>query len=187
MENIISDIPKVFHNEKTGQLMTTCIMCDDNILEYEHGYLIEKAFKKNIKNDEFEMIFEYAICTECQQSMSKEMSEKSMKNIQSYFNKNKIHISKLSNSQSDIQKRLNTCMINESDVNDMKEYQIAGQFYKKSMIVFDAFPFAIGEIAIEDIQELLSEKTRDFSDKFKDLILPPGVRDKIPDNRPVFF
>ena len=48
------------------------------------------------------------------------------------------------------------------DVNDMKEYQIAGQFYKSTMIVFDAFPFAIGDLAIEEIQELLSKKTRDF-------------------------
>ena len=167
--------------------MILCIMCDDKLLKYEHGYLIEKAFKKNIKTNEFEMIFEYAICTECQQSMSKEMSEKSMKNIQSYFNKHKVNISKLSNSQNDIDKRLSTCMIKENGVVGMEEYQIAGQFYKESMIVFDAFPFAIGDMAIEEIQDLLSKKTRDFSDKFKDLILPPGVRDKIPDNRPVFF
>ena len=74
-------------------------------------------------------------------------------------------------------------MIENTNVNEMNEYQIAGQFYKKKMIVFDAFPFAVGETAINEIQEMLSEKTRDFSDKFKDLILPPDVREKIPNKR----
>lgn len=187
VKNIISEIPQIFRNQKTGDLLNTCIMCDDNLLDYEHGYLIEKAFKKNVQKNEFELIFEYAICTECQQSMSKEMSEKSMKNIQLYFNKYKARISKLSNSKNDIDLRLTNCMIKEENVDGMQEYQIAGQFYKTNMIVFDAFPFAIGEIAIGEIQELLSKKTRDFSEKFKDLILPPSVRDKIPDNRPVYF
>jgi hypothetical protein len=68
-----------------------------------------------------------------------------------------------------------------------EEYQIAGQFWQNSMIVFDSFPFALGETAVNEIQELLSDKTRGFSDKFKDLILPPDVRDKIPDDRLVFF
>ncbi len=187
MHNLQSDIPKIFYTGKTGEMHKTCIMCDDLILEYEHGYIIEKAFKRNEKTNQFDVIFEYALCTECQQSLSKEMSEKSMRNIQKYFQHYKSNISALSSSENDINKRLSNCMIENTNVNEMNEYQIAGQFYKKKMIVFDAFPFAVGETAINEIQEMLSEKTRDFSDKFKDLILPPDVREKIPDKRIVFF
>ena len=187
MQNLQSRIPKIFYSEETGGLHKTCIMCDDLILKYEHGYIIEKAFKRNEKSNKFDVIFEYALCTECQQSLSKEMSHKSMRNIQQYFLKYKSNISGLNSSESDISKRLSNCMITNIDVNEMDEYQIAGQFYKNSMIVFDAFPFAVGEIAVNEIQEMLSEKTRGFSDKFKDLILPPDVRDKIPDDRLVFF
>jgi hypothetical protein len=187
MDNFISDIPEIFRSNKNGELLASCIMCDDDLLNYEHGYVIEKAFNKKPGTDDFELIFEYAICTECQQSLSKEMSEKSMKNIRRFFNVHKTNISGLSNTDSDISKRLRTCMISDNEVADMKEYQIAGQFYKDHMIVFDAFPFAIGDHAIDEIQELLSKKTKDFSDKFKDLILPPDVRDKIPDDRLVFF
>lgn len=187
MQNLQSKIPKIFYSEETEGLHKTCIMCDDLILKYEHGYIIEKAFKRNEKSNKFDVIFEYALCTECQQSLSKEMSHKSMRNIQQYFLKYKSNISGLNSSESDISKRLSNCMITNIDVNKMDEYQIAGQFYKNSMIVFDAFPFAVGEIAINEIQEMLSEKTRGFSDKFKDLILPSNVRDKIPDDRLVFF
>ena len=187
MNNFQSNIPKIFYSEETGDLHKTCILCDDLILQYENGYIIEKAFKRNVKTGKFDLVFEYALCTECQQSLSKEMSEKSMRNIQKYFQLYKSNISGLSSSEFDISKRLSNCMIKDTKVNEMNEYQIAGQFYKNSMIVFDAFPFAVGEIAINEIQEMISEKTRDFSDKFKDLILPPEVRDKIPEDRIVFF
>ena len=187
MQNLQSDIPKIFYAGKTGEKHEICIMCDDLILEYEHGYIIEKAFKRNEKTNQFDVIFEYALCTECQQSLSKEMSEKSMRNIQKYFQHYKSNISGLSSSEININKRLSNCMIKSIDVNEMNEYQIAGQFYKDKMIVFDAFPFAVGETAINEIQEMLSKKTKDFSDKFKDLILPPDVREKIPDKRIVFF
>jgi len=187
MLSINSDIPEIFFNENSGKMHDTCLLCDDNLLKYKHGYVIEKAFKKNNLTDEFEVIFEYALCTECQQSLSKEMSKKSMENIQKFFHDHKKNISALTNSEVDINTRLNKCMITNDDIADTNEYQIAGQFYKQTMIVFDSFPFALGETAVNEIQELLSEKTRGFSDKFKDLILPPDVRDKIPDDRLVFF
>ena len=55
------------------------------------------------------------------------------------------------------------------------------------MIVSNDFPFAIGFGAIEEIQELISEKTRGFSDKFKDIVLPPHVKDNFPKDRVLIF
>lgn len=187
MQNLQSKIPKIFYSDKTGELHNTCILCDDMILKYDQGYVIEKAFIRNTESNSFDVVFEYALCTECQQSLSKEMSEKSMKNIQKYFGQYKRNMSGTDSAEFDINKRLSNCMITDQDVNNMNEYQIAGQFYKDSMIVFEAFPFAVGETAINEIQDMISEKTRGFSDKFKDLILPPDVKDKIPDDRLVFF
>lgn len=187
MLSVKSEIPDIFFNNKTGKFHESCILCDDHLLSYKHGYVIEKAFKRNSQTKKFELVFEYALCTECQQSLSKEMSVKSMQNIQKFFQHHKGSIHSLSNSDSDVQTRLNTCMITGEDLSKTEEYQIAGQFWQNSMIVFDSFPFALGETAVNEIQELLSDKTRGFSDKFKDLILPPDVRDKIPDDRLVFF
>ena len=39
-----------------------------------------------------------------------------------------------------------------------------------------------GEKAINEMQDLISKKTKDFLDGFKDKIIPPEIRDKVPDD-----
>jgi hypothetical protein len=180
-------IPKIFHLEETDKIHDKCILCEDNLLKYEYGYLVEKAFKRNKETGNFETVFEYAICTECQKKIAEEISQESLLNIQRYLMN---HISKNYHSASfisDYKNRLKTCMVTAENISEMNEYQIGGQFLKELMIVNESFPFTIGEKSIYEIQELLSEKTKGFMNKFKDLILPPHVKNNIPDNRFIFF
>lgn len=181
------EIKEIFYSEKNNKLFNKCILCEDNILEYEHGYAVEKAFKYNSETKRHETIFEYAICTECIQRSSSEMSEKSVSNIQKYLNKFRENQKQYTDNVADIEERTKICMVTNKDVYKSEEFQIAGFFIKKEMIVSDIFPYAIGEEAIEEIQNLISEKTRNFSDNFKNLILPPDIRKKLPKDRIVIF
>lgn len=177
-------IHKNFYSEKDGELLKTCVFCNDNVLEYEYGYVIEKAFKFNKVTNIFELVFEYALCTECMQRLSSEMSEESKNNITEYFNRNKKqeYFSVLT-----VEERFKMCMLSGKNLKTQKEYQIAGFFIKDEMIVSNDFPFAIGFDAIEEVQELISDQTRDFSDKFKDVVLPPHVKDNFPKDRILIF
>ncbi len=180
-------INNIFLSDKTGKFPEKCVFCDDNILEYEQGYVIEKAFKYNEKTKTFKTIFEYALCAECIQRLSSEMSKESSEKVQNYLSSFRANLNQITDNENDVEGRLNTCMVKNSPVINSKEYQIAGYFLKNEMLVSDVFPYAIGDEAIEEIQNLISEKTRDFSDKFKDLILPPDVREKFPKDRIVIF
>ncbi|NPA44134.1 MAG: hypothetical protein GXO49_01230 [Chlorobi bacterium] len=181
----MDDIDKKFLLNKDNNQFKKCVFCEDNILEYEHGYVVEKAYKYNNKSNDFEIIFEYALCLECVQHLSSEMSEESTNNIEKYFEAN---VKPLSASQLiDLKARTETCMITGESLSKSKEYQIAAVYQKESMIINERFPFAISGIIIEEIQELISEKTRNFTDKFKDLIIPPQERDKIPKDRILIF
>ncbi len=178
------NIHKKFYSDKAGSIFKTCVFCNDNVLEYEQGYLIEKAYKYNPKTNKFEIIFEYALCIECMQRLSSEMSEESIKNIAKYFNKNKNeeYFSGLN-----VNERLATCMISQKKLKTQKEFQIAGYFLKDKMIVSNDFPFAIGYEAIEEIQELISEKTRNFFEKFNDIVLPSDFKYTFPKDRVLIF
>ena len=178
------DINKIFYSNKSKSLHKKCVFCEENILEYEHGYVIEKAFKYNGSIKSFELIFEYALCSECIQRLSSEMSKKSKLKVEQYFIEN-IKLSKLKFSNAN--EKIEHCMITGDNVQNSKEYQIAGFFIKNKMVVSENFPYAISSVVIEEIQELISEKTRKFSDTFKDLILPPDVREKFPKDRIVIF
>jgi len=181
----MDNIDKKFLLDKGNKQFKKCVFCEDNILEYEHGYVVEKAFKYNQKTEDFDIIFEYALCLECIQRLSSEMSKESTSKIEKYFKANAkpLSLSELI----DLKTRTETCMITKEKLNKSKEYQIAAFFQKDLMMISERFPFAISSVAIEEIQNLISKKTRDFSDKFKDLIIPPQERDKIPKDRILIF
>ncbi len=180
----MENIKQKFYSEKNNKPFNKCVFCEGELLGNENFYVVEKAFSYNLSNKSYELVFEYALCSECIQSLSSEMSKESQDKIEKYFDAN------LNNNgfdKIDADKRTNICMITGDDLLHTKEYQIAALFFDDEMVVSERFPFAIGDVAIEEIQQLISEKTRDFTDKFKDIIIPPEVRDNIPKDRIIFF
>jgi hypothetical protein len=180
-------IPELFYHSTIGTMHNTCVLCDDDLLSYEFGYVIEKAFLRNKATGYFETVFEYAICKECQQKLSGEMSQESLLNIQRYFIQNALQTEQFSDLFPDADSRMKLCMVKGVPVSDMNEYQVGGQFKKDKMLVSDTFPYALGETAISEIQDLLSEKTKGFTNKFKELVLPPDVKNNVPENRFIFL
>jgi len=185
LNNSLISIPEEFFSSKTNKPIDHCMLCGKNLqLDYS-PYLIEKAFQKNISTQKFEVIFEYALCMVCQRNASSELSKESLANIKMYFNlyvdfdKRQLQIEKNENFK--LSTCLDNCIITNKPISQYNEYQIGGYFFRNQLLT-DNLPFAIGEKAINELQDVISKKTRDFLNGFKDKVLPPNIRDKVPDD-----
>jgi len=174
--------PKLFYSEKTGQAFTECSMCGNKFTEYD-TYIIEKAFKKELSG-KHEMIFEYALCQNCMDNMRTELSDESLKNIEMYY---KLYVDfekrnekLLSKSHFDLTDWISNCIITGNSIDQEEEFTVGGMIINNRLIL-NGMPFALGQKAMYEMQEVLSKKTKDFLDGFQKEIFPPDVREKIPD------
>ncbi len=177
------EVPKVFFSEKTNRPFNTCSMCGNGLNELELHF-VEKAFGMPANSKEHELIFEYALCSECLESTREEISEESRKNIEMYF---KLYVDVaernkklLSKNHIDLNSWIGNCIITGKPVLEEKEYIIGGAFLGNRMIL-NVMPYAMSEKAMFEIQELLSKKTKDFLDGFQKKVFPPDVRERVPD------
>ncbi len=177
-------VPKIFCAEKTGKEFENCSLCG-NKFDVQSIYIVEKAFKKNRQSGKHELIFEYALCNKCQENMRQELSEESLKSIGMYY---KLYVdfekryNKLieKNPPDNLNDWISHCIITGKPISEQEEYTIGAQIYNNELI-FSGLPFALGAKALEEMQELLSKKTKDFLDGFQKEIFPPDIREKIPD------
>jgi len=183
--NYSIDIPELFYSSSENEPIHTCANCGKELFFDNEPYFIEKAFKRNSNAKTVEVIFEYAMCFRCQQSTSQELSVESLKNIKMYFDlyvdfdkRQRDYMNQTNFKLSDCLKQ---CIITQKPLEYYSEYQIGGYFFRDKLLM-DNLPFAIGQQAVEEIQDLISDKTRDFLDGFKDKIFPIDIRDKIPDD-----
>jgi hypothetical protein len=82
------------------------------------------------------------------------------------------------------------CAVTGAPVHQLDEYQIYGQF-QGGMLKLDMPPYMIGASIMDEVQDLLSQKTIDELDDFTGEYLtgPPEFREffKSPRRRPVFI
>jgi len=179
------EIPAEFYSEITHAPFEKCSLCD-KVFGKEEIYVVEKSFKRSKAQAEPELIFEYALCGDCQENLRAELSEKSLKNIamyyQLYVDFGKRAKELLANKEKDLSKWISNCIITGKPIANEKEFTIGGMCYNGRMF-FDTMPFALGEKAVYEMQEVLSKKTKDILDGFQKDIFPPEIREKLPDGR----
>lgn len=170
------DIPKRFYSDAEGTPFDHCNVCGKWLLDEGTSYVVEKAMKNYEGFDFSSTIYEFAICTPCHMKMQKGMSEESMANLQSYYahfmeeRKNRpIHIDLHS---FDLDQWLSKCFFKGDTIRDMKEYQIVAQFNGSKMLL-TAPPMIIGETAMNEMSALMSDKTIDEMNGFRDKFLGP--------------
>jgi hypothetical protein len=73
----------------------------------------------------------------------------------------------------DLDNWLSRCFFTGKDIKEMKEYQLVAQFNGNKMVM-NMPPMVIGEKVIEDMAELLSNKTIDEMNGFRDKFLNPS-------------
>ncbi|MBU0766085.1 MAG: hypothetical protein KJ607_14775 [Bacteroidetes bacterium] len=166
------EIPEQFRSYISGKPFENCIACEKYLLDSGTQYFIEKAIRK----DEVEV--EYAICFSCVEQMRNKMSEESMNKTQGYF-QSVVNINERYNKiQADPdpswKKWIANCLVKGTPITQLEEYQLYAHCDGKYMIN-SVFPYMVGSAAIEEMQELLSAKTKEELDRFMDehFGLPP--------------
>ena len=174
-------IPKSFLAEDTGKPIDRCIDCDHDLMKGDRYYVIEKVYKRYPELSKTEVLFEYAICHICYDKMKEKLSAESMANLSNYMMTNTdfdgMH-KRINEHPDDPEKWLTNCMIKGTSMDEMKEYQI-GAFFKGDKLVTNYLPpFMVGELAMEEMNELLSDETKDEMDGFMDehFGVPPELR-----------
>jgi hypothetical protein len=177
-------IPKQFYSTATDLPFTNCISCDKYLLQPNSPYVIEKAVKQYPDYNTTDVIFEYAMCMDCYQNIHNTMSLESKSNIEKYFNE---HVD-LNNRRTNLLKSgelstlawTSSCIIKGTHISELTEYQIACQC-DGEYLLFTNMPFLIGNTAMNEMMDLLSNKTIGEINGFKDKFFSPD-----PDLRKLF-
>ena len=176
MEEFWADIPEQFYSDSEGKPFEKCVVCGKDLLVDGTQYVIEKAMKNYEGYDFSSTVFEYAMCIDCYMEMQKGMSEESIQNLQRYYQNfmdQRGNRPLTINLQTfDVNEWLSKCFFKEKPVREMKEFQLIGQFNGKHMLL-NTPPMAIGEEVMEEMAELLSEKTKGEMDRFRKEFLGP--------------
>jgi hypothetical protein len=174
-------IPDIFLNSDTKGPLTNCIQCDYNLMQGDRFYMIEKVFKRYLALDTTQVLFEYAICSTCYEKMKDGLSEESMTNLSAYMMTNtdfQAMQQRISENPEDPEKWLSHCMIKGMPQEDLTEYQMGACFKGDRLVTNFMPPFMIGNVAMEEMNELLSKETKDEMDGFMDenFGIPPELR-----------
>ncbi|MFT6055018.1 MAG: hypothetical protein ACJAS3_002417 [Roseivirga sp.] len=174
-------IPDIFRNSDTKAYLTNCIQCDYALLTGDRYYVIEKVFKRYPNLNSKQVLFEYAICSECYENMKESLSAESMKNLSNYM-MTKVDFSamqqRIQAHPNDPEKWMSHCMISGTQESELNEYQVAACFRGNKMVTDIMPPYLIGEVAIEELNGLLSKETKEDMDRFMGDVfgIPPELR-----------
>ena len=182
------DIPKQFHSFETGEKFCNCVVCNKYLLDPDVEYFIEKAIR-NYSTGTKDVIFEYAICSECALSFAESMSAESLKHITDYFHSNTDLMTRWKEfteaENFNIDDWIKHCIITGKEISTISEYQI-NTMCRGDQLLFSLMPYSISEEALEIAQALLSKQTKDELDKFSNKYLGPSpdiallLKDKTP-------
>ena len=184
------EIPSVFYSDKNSKPFSHCVSCDKYLLQTGTLYVIEKAIKRYEKFNTTDTIFEYAMCLDCYSEVWKSFSDTSKTKMQDYFVRNASLAARRDTlsetSVLNIEDWLSRCIIKGTSVNEVSQYQICCQCDGK-VLLFGFAPFMISGEAVDEIANLLSNKTLGEIDGFIGEFFdwPPEL-EKNPNNQPVF-
>lgn len=177
-------IPDKFHNTLTEKAFADCGICGRDLREHNLAYLIEKAYRRFPDNRAEELLFEIAVCHDCARNMRTQLSQESRKAVNEFFyHEFMTRLQELR--EADDEYLMNHCLLSGKPLEEMNEYQIYAHCQGDHMADHGA-AYILSDEVIEQIQELLSEETRDQLHRFSDdhLGTPPEIQ-KILDRSPI--
>lgn len=188
-----TDIPESFHSFETGKPFQACLVCGIDLIGSGMPYFIEKAYRKYPGYQAFDITYEFAMCFQCAENLRKELSIESQEKMKDYM-ESKVDFEKRRHSMSEynpskgIEPWLDHCLVSGDSLQDQNEYILYGYFQGNHMMVSD-FPYAIGPKAMDELTDLLSNKTLGEMDDFMGQYFtgPPEVNELFKPRRPVLL
>lgn len=174
MPQNLREIPPIFYNSDTGAPIERCLVCDSYLLS-EVDYIIEKSMVNYPSAGTTDLIWEFAICMDCMDSVMSDYSKESHQAMNEYFmdnmNLSRQHI--LAGKQNfDVNEWLKECIITGKSQAECSQFQLCLQCTGE-LAVFDRTPFMISDEAMDAVTQLLSNATIDAMNKFRDKHFPP--------------
>jgi hypothetical protein len=174
-------IPAVFLNSDTKAPLSHCIQCDYDLMQGDRLYIIEKVFKRYEALETTQVLFEYAICSTCYEKMKDALSKESAANLSAYMMSNtdfQAMQERITEHPDDPEQWLTHCMIKGNPKEELTEFQMGACFKGDRLVTSFMPPFMIGNVAMEEMNELLSKETKDEMDGFMDqnFGIPPELR-----------
>ena len=169
LEEFTVPIPTCFYSTELGTPFKACTMCSTVLIDSDINYFVEKYYRNH------NVVFEYAICEQCKNSMSDEISDKSMFAMNKYFMENVDIMNRillLETFDNSIVPWLKNCIFTNRERSECGEYQLAAQCCGDQLII-SVLPFMVSIQATEEIQSIISKKTKENFDKFRKKINPP--------------
>ncbi len=181
-------IAPAFFNSETKAPFEQCADCGKSLLEDDCHYFVEKAVKNYVEYKTQEIIFEYAICEPCMSQAFNVLSEESKQSLMEYLYAQNPPARVVNPEEDDASYLIENCMVKGTSIGQDVEYQIQGEFIGDRMVV-GRMPVAVGFQAINEMSEVLSEKTKDDLEDFINKIrpVPPELEDLFPRRTPVLF
>ncbi|MEM7548994.1 MAG: hypothetical protein AAF363_04940 [Bacteroidota bacterium] len=176
------EIPKKLYNYHTNKPFEFCLKCNRFLLDGKVDYLLEKAFRNHSEYNVEEVIFDYAICMDCAMDMTNDLSRESLASLQRYFSEN-VSMDRMNNLPQDPTQRMNhlmnTCLLKGTEKDDTPEYQLIARCRGNRILTDIAPPYMICSQAMEELNNVLSAKTIDEMNGFKDNFFggPPELED----------
>ena len=185
-------IPSIFHSDKSNQPFTECKVCQKDIIRSGEPYIIEKAYGQDLTKGRREVVFELAYCMDCVQQINESLSEESREKIQAYFKENTDidkrdqELKKYELFETDIW--LQNCIVKNKSIDEVDEFQIYALCIGND-ILFHQAPYMVCGDAIDEVMELLSNKSLDIlNDLMSDILdLPPNYDELFKRPTPLIF
>jgi len=184
------EIPDIFYSDKNSRPFSHCVSCDKYLLGTGTLYFIEKAIKRYEKFNTTDTIFEYAMCLDCYANVLKSFSDTSKTRMQDYFDSN-VNLGArrealLEKNVLKMDEWVSKCIIKGTSIKEISQYQICCQCDGKDLL-FGLSPFMISGEAVDEIANLLSNKTLGEIDDFIGEFFPwPPELKRSPRDQPVF-
>lgn len=183
-KHIAEELPEFLHSYETNEPFTHCLMCNKP-LEETAKYAIEKVFKRNKQLGTTEIIYEYAVCFDCALGASDEISEESMQSIQALYQKYSANMMmKLEflhgTEKYSMESWTERCSFTGKESRLCSEFSVSA-VVENGKLVYEHSPIMVSDQFMEELQECMSKKTRDYFDGFKDEFfdVPPEIKDLI--------
>lgn len=179
-------IPEEFYSFETGAPFEKCIECSRDLVHTE--YFIEKAFRTYPGYRATDVIFELAICSSCADQLRKGMSEDSMAKLAAYMRKNAdagTRMQVMNDHPEDPEKWTEQCLVTGKRKSEVVEYQVYAHC-QGTRIILDMMPYMISGPALDEMSELLSNKTLGEMDDFMGRHFgPPSLEKDLPKRRTI--
>jgi Fe-S cluster biosynthesis and repair protein YggX len=158
-------IPEEFYSFETEKPFDKCIDCRKYLLDENTEYLIEKAIRNYKGYEAKDTVFDYAICMDCAEEMRNDISKESWKSMMNYFNTHLDASKRLEMAENEPRENLGSCMLKNISSKDCEEYQIYAHCRGRYLNSQNP-PYMISGVAMDEIIQLLYDKTIDEMNRF---------------------